>query len=95
MRHIPRKPMNTHRVGKVYIMVHKTREQQAMSDDLTYTQEKRAHHSLLIDVAGASNDIELRGVWFHLTANVKTRETEFCAFGEPIRRSSLIRYSKA
>jgi hypothetical protein len=94
MRYISTKPMNTHWAGKVYIMVHKIREQQTMSADLTYTKEKRAHHSLLIDVAGASNDIELCGVWFHLTANVKTRETEFCAFGESVHRSSLIRYSK-
>jgi hypothetical protein len=80
MRYIPMEPTNKHRIGKVYIMVHKTREQQMMSTDLTYTEEKRAHHSLLIDVAGASNDIELRGVWFHLTADMKTREINFCAF---------------
>lgn len=94
MRYIPMEPTNKHRIGKVYIMVHKTREQQMMSTDLTYTEEKRAHHSLLIDVAGASNDIELRGVWFHLTADMKTRETNFCAFAQPVRRSSLIRHSK-
>ena len=93
LRHIPLTPINTHRVGKVYILVHKTRQAQDSQIDLTYAEEKRAHHSLLIDVAGASNDTELCGVWFHLTADVKSRETDFCAYGQPINRSSLVRLS--
>jgi hypothetical protein len=71
-------------MGKFYILVHKTRQQQGSHIHLTYMEEKSAHHSLLIDVAGASNDTELCGVWFHLTANVKSRETDFCAFGQLI-----------
>lgn len=81
MRYISTGITNTHHIGKVHIMVHKTRQQQTASADLTYTEEKRAHHSVRIDVAGASDDTELHGVRFHLTANVKTQETDFCAFG--------------
>lgn len=94
MQHIPTEPMNKHRIGKVYIMVHKTRQQQMGNVDLTYAEEKRAHHSILIDIAGASNAMELHGVWFHLTADVKTRETDFRAFSQPVPRSSLVRYSR-
>ena len=94
MRYVHKEPINKHRIGKVYIMVHKTREQQIGDADRTFTKEKRAHHSFLIDVAGASNDTELHGVWFHLTADINTRETDFSAFSQAVRRSSLFRTIK-
>ena len=91
---IPTTPCNTHRVGNIYILVHKTRQQLDPGDQLTYTEEKRAHHSLMIDVAGESNDMELRGVSFHLSANVKFRKCVFNAHSHPVQRSSLLRSFK-
>ena len=91
---IPTTPKNTHRVGNIYILVHKTRQQLDAGGQLTYTEEKRAHHSLLVDVAGESNDIELHGVSFHLSANVKFRNTVFKAHSHPVHRSSVLRSFK-
>jgi hypothetical protein len=91
LHHVPTEVVNTHRVGRVYILVHKPRLAEDAATDLSPLDEKRAHHSLLIDVAGASNPTELHGVSFHLTAAATTRVTEFCVFGQPITRASLIR----
>lgn len=47
LRHIPAEMVNKQQVGKVYILVYKPWEQeQEMSGDPTYTEEKRAHHSI-------------------------------------------------
>ncbi|CAF1626798.1 unnamed protein product [Adineta ricciae] len=53
-------------------------------------EAKRAHHSVLIDVAGESDDLELHGVSLHLTADVKLRKTIFNAHSHPVLRPSLL-----
>ncbi|CAF1069976.1 unnamed protein product [Adineta ricciae] len=88
--HIPMTTKNSHRVGNVYILVHKTREQLGAGDQLMCVEAKRAHHSVLIDVAGESDDLELRGVSLHLTADVKLRKTIFNAHSHPVLRPSLL-----
>ena len=92
--YIPMTHKNSHWVANVYISVHKTREQLDVENQLGYVEAKRAHHSLLIDIAGESDDLELRGVSLHLTANVKLRNTVFNAHSHPVQRSSLLHIFK-
>ncbi len=54
------------KVGDVFLVVFKNEK----------NNRKIAHHGIIVDVAGASNEIFLDGCLIHLTAKAKTRRTK-------------------
>jgi hypothetical protein len=55
------------RIGDVYVVVFKKGR----------VNRKTAHHAVLVDVAGSSNDNIFEGVLIHLTANTITQVVKF------------------
>jgi len=55
------------KVGDVFLVVFKNEK----------NNRKIAHHGIIVDVAGASNEIFLDGCLIHLTAKAKTRRTKY------------------
>lgn len=76
---IPRQLVDQDKAGDVYILVFK--------GDVPI--RKMAHHALLVDVAGTTNDSYFSGVLLHLTANALDRPTEFRIDDRPWKRNIL------
>lgn len=55
------------RIGDVYVVVFKANQ----------INRETAHHAILVDVAGSSNDQVLEGALLHLTADTVTRVVQF------------------
>ncbi|CAF1397614.1 unnamed protein product [Adineta ricciae] len=59
--------VDENKVGDTFILVFK--------DEIGI--RKLAHHAILIDVAGASDEIYLKGILLHLTSDQATRKSKF------------------
>ncbi|CAF2971125.1 unnamed protein product [Rotaria sp. Silwood2] len=78
LSNIKRSIVDATKVGDVFILVFKNET----------GVRKIAHHALLVDVAGASSEVYLRGVLLHLTARATTRKSKF-RFGDKSRRRNI------
>ncbi|CAF0964172.1 unnamed protein product [Rotaria magnacalcarata] len=60
-------------IGDVYVVVFKTAQ----------INRKTAHHAILVDVAGSSNEENMEGVLVHLTASTITQQVKFRVEDDP------------
>ena len=76
---IERSFVDRKRVGEVFIVVFRTDQ----------VNRKTAHHAIVIDVAGSSDEDFLQGLMVHLTANVLTRIVKFRVEDNPWKRDEF------
>jgi hypothetical protein len=78
LSNIHRSTVDQTKAGDVFILVFK--------DEIGI--RKIAHHAILVDVAGASNEVFLEGVLLHLTASSVTRLSQF-RYGDKQQQRSM------
>lgn len=71
--------VDPNQIGNVYILIFKH----------PYLNRKFAHHAILVDVAGGSNDSHIHGVTIHLTATASTKITKSCVDDQPFHRKKF------
>jgi hypothetical protein len=90
---ITRQVVDKSKVGDVYLVAYNQGSAQT-----TQTQEKRAHYSVIIDVAGESTDQTINGVELHLVVTSLQQadpQTTFLANGGgPRLKSKLLKWAK-
>eukprot|EP01129_Flabellula_baltica_P007240 TRINITY_DN2791_c0_g1_i2.p1 TRINITY_DN2791_c0_g1~~TRINITY_DN2791_c0_g1_i2.p1 ORF type:complete len:217 (+),score=30.72 TRINITY_DN2791_c0_g1_i2:147-797(+) len=66
----PEYPQDNSKVGDIYLIGYNSGS--SLTEE---TQEKRSHYSVVIDIAGESNNEEIIGLELHLGADERTRDT--------------------